>query len=83
MTALRPTLSTTVGVVDRVHRGTAHDGATAQPARTPSLADHLVLVLEVADLTNGRPAVVMHLAEFATRETEEDVSALLGHHLGV
>src|SRR5437763_2661843 len=50
-------LAAAVRVVDRVHRGSARLRPLAQVARPPGLADRDVLVLDVPDRSDGRPAV--------------------------
>src|SRR6266851_3801615 len=59
------TFSTTVRVIDRVHRDTAVGGANTLPAIAPGLADCDVLVVGVANLANGRHALDENLAGLA------------------
>src|SRR5881275_257831 len=49
-------LAAAVRVVNRVHRDAADVGPDAVPARAPGLAVRDVLVLDVADLADGRVA---------------------------
>src|SRR5690606_15907816 len=46
-----------VGVIRRVHNHSAHSGPSAQPAGTAGFTDGDVLVVQVAHLTNGGPAI--------------------------
>src|SRR5262245_54731219 len=50
-------LAAAVRVVDRVHGDAAHERPPALPAVAPCLADGLVLVLDVAHLSDGGAAV--------------------------
>src|SRR5690348_6263494 len=52
-------------VIHRVHRHTANVRTLAEPAAAPRLADRDVLVIEVADLTDGRDALDADLANLA------------------
>ena len=55
-TTLGPTFTTTVWVIDRVHRGTTNVRATSKPASPSGLAQPDLHVFGVADLPNGRTA---------------------------
>ena len=74
-------LATTVRVVDRVHRQAADGGADAQPAALARLADADDLVLDVAELADGRAALDEHLAHRARGQTDLGVVAFLRHQL--
>lgn len=75
--------STTVWVIDGVHGATTHLGTTAEPTAPTCLTDGAVLVSEVADLANGSPALLVHVAKFTRGQAEKDMLALLGHDLSV
>src|SRR5258705_7261903 len=77
------TFSTTVRVVDRVHRDTAVGGANTLPAIASGLADGDVLVVGVANLANGRHALDEDLAGLARGQLEERVIAFLGDELNL
>src|SRR5438874_12527519 len=63
--ALRLALAASVRVVDGVHRRAAHRGAHALPAAAARLAAGDVLVVDVADLPDRRPAGERHPAQLA------------------
>ena len=76
-------LSTTVGVVDGVHRRTAGlgaDAAVAVPARFSD--DHVGKVL-VADSADGGHTFTQNVTHFARRQTQGDILAVPTHNLGV
>ena len=73
--------ATAVRVVDRVHGQTADGGADAQPAALARLADADDVVLDVAQLPDGGPALEQHLADLARGQPDLRVVALLGHQL--
>ena len=54
----------------------------AQPTGTACFADRNILMLEIANLTNGCTAVDMYLTKLARRQSEECVLALSCHELG-
>ena len=56
-------------------------GTLAHVARAAGLADDLVLVLDVAELTDRRAAVDVNLAHFARRHAHLRVLVFLGHQL--
>ena len=82
MTALRTSFTTTMRVIDRVHCDTTDTGTNSQPARTSSLTDLLVLVFEIAHLTDGGHAFLVDLAQLTAGQTKQDVTAFLCHDLG-
>ena len=61
-----------MGVINRVHGGTANGRATSEPTAPTCLTDDLVLVLEITNLADGGAAVVVHLPEFAAGEAKKD-----------
>src|SRR5258708_23731026 len=75
------TFTTTVRVIDGVHRDTAVGGANTLPAITAGLADGDVLVVGVADLADGRHALDEDLAGLARWQLEQSVFAFLGDEL--
>ena len=68
-------------MVVRVHDNTARLRTASEPAAAACLTDGDVLMLEVADLTDGRTAVHVHTADLAGRHTEECIVAFLCHQL--
>src|SRR6185312_7583112 len=74
-------LTTTVRVVDRVHRDTADGGALALPPHAARLAPVDVAVLGVAHLADGRAAADVDVADLAGRHAQLRVRAVLGHEL--
>src|SRR5262249_10916575 len=68
-------------VGDGVHRDAAHARTLAEPALASRLAEHLVLVVEVADLADGRAAAHVDLAPLARRQHERRVLALAREQL--
>lgn len=81
--ALGATLTTAMRMVNRVHGGATNERPPAEPASTPRLAEALVLVLEVADLTDGHAALGQHLTELAAGQTKKNILAFLRHDLRV
>src|SRR5258708_15127154 len=75
--------TTTVRVIDRVHRDTAVGGANTLPAIASGLADGDVLVVGVANLSDGRHALDEDLAGLARGQLEERVVAFLGDELNL
>src|SRR5882757_403033 len=63
----RLALTTTVRVVDRVHRDTTDGRALALPAHAAGLAPVDVALLGVADLANGCAAADVDVADLAGR----------------
>src|SRR6476659_9953152 len=68
-------------VIDRVHRDSAHVRPSPDPAVAAGLADRHVLVLDVSDLTDGRVALDVHLADLAGGEPNLRVAPLFRHEL--
>src|SRR6185503_20516983 len=71
----------TVRMVHRVHGHPANVRAQTFPARTPGLTERNVLVLDVADLADGRLANQRHAPHFAGRHTQLRVLAFLRDEL--
>src|SRR5690348_9361550 len=74
----RLALTTTVRVVDRVHRHTADGRALALPAHAAGLAPVDVRLLGVADLADGGAAARVDVADLARGQTQLGVGAVLG-----
>jgi hypothetical protein len=68
-------------MVDRIHRDAAVVRTPAHPPVAAGLADRHVLVLEVADLTDRRVTLDVHLADLARGQAHLRVGALAGHQL--
>ena len=68
-------------VIDRVHGLTTGDRALAHPTSAACLAKLDVGVIGITDLTNGRAAASVHVADFAGRHTQLSVGAILGDEL--
>ena len=77
----RAALATTERVVDGVHGDTTGLRADALPAVAAGLADLDQLVLAVADLADGGPAVDQHAAHLGGRHAQGGELALLGDQL--
>lgn len=75
------TLTTTVRVVDRVHRDTTHGRADALPAHAAGLAPVDVRLLGVADLADGCAAAHVDATDFTGRHTQRGVAAFLTEEL--
>ena len=69
--------TTTVRVVDGVHRHTAHGGTNAHPAGAAGLAGHFVHVLGIANLTDGAVAILIETADFAGGHLDQRIACLL------
>ena len=79
--ARRLALAAAVGMIHRVHGDAAHRRPPALPAVAAGLADALVLVLDVADLPDRRPALLVDLARLAGGQPDERPAALARHQL--
>src|SRR5882724_5711982 len=75
ITLARLTLTTTVRVIDRVHRKTAHRRTNTEPALRAGLAVAAQVVLVVSNFAKGRAAVDVHLARLARLQTQVGVNA--------
>src|SRR6201999_1033054 len=74
-------LTTTVRVVHRVHGDTTDGGALAPPSHPARLAPVDVVVLGVADLTDGGAATHIYVADLAGGHPQLREPALLGDQL--
>ena len=82
MTARRgPALTTTMRVVDRVHRRAAVMRLAAQPAIATGLADLLVLVVGVGHRTDRRHAFGAHHAQLAGHQLDLRIATVLADQL--
>src|SRR5579859_378082 len=77
----RTALAATMRMVARVHDGAANGRTAAHMSCPSSLADALVLMIDVANLPNGRHTKNMHAALLARRQTQQRVIALFCHQL--
>src|SRR5262245_31859032 len=80
-TAFRLALAAAVRVVDGIHRGAAHRRALAAPPAAAGLAARDVLVVDVPDLADRRPARERHAAHLTGWETQDREGAVLGDEL--
>mmetsp|Transcript_95731 Transcript_95731/g.143406 ORF Transcript_95731/g.143406 Transcript_95731/m.143406 type:complete len:214 (+) Transcript_95731:223-864(+) len=69
-------LSSSHGMINRVHGGPTHSRAPSEPARTTSFAPGLVLVLGVRDLSDGGDAVDGHIALLLALQPQQRISRL-------
>src|SRR6202034_2644482 len=69
------TFTTTVRVIDRVHRNAAVGWANALPPVASSLTNRDILVIGIANLANGRHALHEHLARLARGQLQKRVVA--------
>src|ERR1019366_6857578 len=76
------TLAASVRVVERVHGHATHRGPPAPPARLARLADVLVLVIGVADLSDGGKATDVDPPDLPGGHPHGGELALLGDQLG-
>jgi hypothetical protein len=60
----RLALAAAVGMVPRVHRNAADTASLAHPTRLAGLAPGFILMVDVADLTDGGSAVDEDLSDF-------------------
>src|SRR5699024_1405907 len=72
-------LTTTVGVVHRVHHDTAHVRALALPAHPAGLAPADVGLFGIAHGAHGGAAPGVHVADLARRHPQLGVRPFLGH----
>src|SRR3984957_13158573 len=70
-----------VGVIDRIHHNAAHRRANAQPAHRAGLAEHAQVVLIVANLADGGPAVDVHFAHLARLQAQAGIHAFARREL--
>src|SRR5438309_4819638 len=74
-------LAASVGVIERIHGHATHGGTETAPARLSRLADNLVLMLNVADLPDGRAAAHIDQPHLPARHAYLRIRALLGEQL--
>src|SRR5439155_25852357 len=74
-------LTTTMGMVPRVHRRTANGGPDSEPPAAAGLPARLVLVLDVTDLADGGLAAHVDAAQLAGRHADDGVVAFLRKQL--
>src|SRR5258708_24368941 len=74
-------LTAAMRMVNRVHGHAAIDRLLAQPDVAAGFADGNVLVVHVADLSDGRHAIDQDFARFARRQLDQGVFAFLRHQL--
>src|SRR6266481_2364443 len=74
-------LTTAMWMVNRVHGHAAIHRLLAQPDIPSGFADGHVLVVHVADLSNGRHAIDQYFTGLARRQLDQRVFAFLRHQL--
>src|SRR5436190_18491786 len=79
--ALRLALAAAVRMVDRVHGGAADGRALAAPAATAGLAAGDVLMVDIADLADGRPARQRNAAHLTRGQAQDAVALILRDQL--
>src|SRR5581483_3516538 len=79
--ALRLALAAAVRMVDGVHRRAAHGRALAAPAAPARLAPGLVLVVDVPDLADRRPAGERDAPHLAGRQAQHPEAVVLRDEL--
>ena len=70
------TFTTTMRVIDRVHRDTAHPRPLSKPSHTSGLAETLIHMLVVADRTDGGYALLENKPEFIRRQLDGDIVSI-------
>jgi len=80
-TTLRLTLTTTVRMIDGIHRHTANVRTTTEPTTATGLAERLLVVITVADFANGGSALGVDDAKFAGRHLQLSYAVFDGHEL--
>src|SRR5439155_17777206 len=81
MIAFDPAFTPAVRVVDRVHGYTANRRTNSLPPRASSLAVSLVLVIEIAHLSNRRHAINREFPHFARRQLDQRQIAFFAQQL--
>src|SRR5512140_693108 len=81
MVALGTSFTTAVRVIDRVHRHATDAGASSLPTRTTGLADRHVLVIDIANLTDGGATGQLHRTQLPGGQLEQRVVPFLRHQL--
>ena len=79
----RLTFSTPHGVIDRIHRDPSYLWPPALPPGPSGFADAEVFMIDVAYLTDGRPAFDEDLANLPGGKADLGITLLLGHQLSV
>lgn len=79
--AFGTSFSAAMWVVDGVHRRSTDVRPTPKPSTPTSLADTPILVLDVADLPDGPPAVLEDFSQLARRKAEKHMFSFLRHDL--
>jgi hypothetical protein len=77
----RLALSTSKGVIDRVHRHASNGGALVLPPSSAGLAESDQLGLRITNFPYGRTAVEEHHPHLTRREPHLGVLPLLGYEL--
>ena len=75
------TLTTTVRVIAGVHDGTANGRTDTHMAFSSRFTEFYVLVVSVADYTDGRSAIESYHTNFAGRKSYLSVVTFLSHKL--
>src|SRR5690606_13377094 len=75
------TFTTTVRVIDRVHRDTTDGRTNALPAFGTGLTQRAQTVLGVRDFAQGRTALGQHLAHLTGTQTQGHVGAFTRYQL--
>jgi len=81
MITLYAAFTTTVRVIDRIHSHTAVGRTLAQPASFAGLTVSNVLVIEVADLADGRHTIEAELANFTAWQLDQGDIAFFAEQL--
>lgn len=74
-------LTTTHGMVDRVHGHAPDVRAATKPAASSGFSEFLALVLTVTDLADARSAKIIELSDLSRRQSYQHVIAFFGHEL--
>src|SRR5262249_8814382 len=81
MIALYAAFTTTVRMVNRIHRHAANGGTNPAPTCTACLAEVFVFMVEVADLANRRHAIHGKLPNFSRGQFDQRNVALFAEQL--
>src|SRR5712691_1465312 len=82
MVALALTLAPAHRMIDGIHDRAAHGGPEPLPAHPARFAHGYVLVVEIADLSDGGHALELDLTHLARGQLEVGMVAFLGQELG-
>ena len=74
-------LTTTMGVINRVHRDAAHRRTATAPARSARFAQRTQVVLAVAHLTEGGATLCEDTAHLTRTHTQSRITALARNQL--